>query len=243
MLKHTRQFRHAGLLMMIGAVMIAFAAAPARAREEASTGFMAADESMIQKLLHLRTREELATELESARRRLSAAGTDLSEMEAMGTVITARLDVKKQEIELIKQRVRLAKMESDAPKAAALDLQRKQEEKQLGVFEAMRESAATQIDRARAARDFAQIRIDLQEAELELLDKREARVARATGPADASRAADLTAMDQRISKSSRKVLSTIREYARRSERLAKTTEALAKCNGRLLDLWEEYQGK
>jgi len=234
---------HRILIALVLCAPVGVSSLAARTSETGTTGFMAADEEMVQKLLRVRTREELVTELDSARRRLKGAQDDVAEMEGIDSVVTARVDVKKQEIELLKQRARLANKEADASQATQLEAQRRQEERQLDLFEAMRDAASTQVDRARAAREFAQARIDLQEAELDLVERREARIARATAPADATRETDLAEIDQRIRKSSRKVITSIRDYARRSERLAKATESLARSNLRLLDLWEQYGAK
>jgi len=234
------------LLVMLLPVLLALPAGLVHAREDAAAGFMAADEEMVQKLLRVRTREELVTELDTARKRKSSAESDLAEMEGLVSIVTSRVAVKRQEISLLKERVRIAKKESDTAQVTQLENQRRQEEKQLGVFEAMRDAAVGQVDRARAARDFAVARIDLQELELNLVDERESRVARAaqpTEPQDPKRQEALATLDLQIHESSRKVLASIRDYARRSERLAKTTETLAKENLRLLDLWEEYSAK
>jgi len=246
MSRHEGRFPFPRLMAMILLALLALPARSVQARQEPATGFMAVDEEMVQKLLRFRTRDELVAELESARKRKAAAEGDLAEMEGLGSGVVSRVAVKRQEIELLKQRVRLAKKEANASQATQLESQRQREEQQLGVLEAMREAADSQIDRARAARDFAKARIDLQELELDLVDKREARVARAAEPArpqDPRRDEVLAALDRQIGESSRKVLGSIRDEARRSERLAKATEGLAKANLRLRELWEEYSSR
>jgi hypothetical protein len=243
MFRHAGRLHHPCLLALSLLILLALQTTPLRAREETRSGLLAADEEMVQKLLSVRTRDELIAELESARKRKNAAEADLAEMEGISSVVSARVEVKKKEIELLGQRVRLAKKEADAPQVAQLENQRKQEERQLKVFEAMREAAGSQVDRAREAREFAQSRIDLQESELKLVEKREARVALASKPADAARQEDLATLDRQIREASRTVLSSIRDYARRSERLAKATEALARRNIELLDSWESYNAR
>jgi hypothetical protein len=241
MFRRSGRFLHPVFLAGLLPALLTLPATPARAREVKSFKFMAADEEMVQKLLRVRTRDELATELETARNRKAAAEADLAEMEGIGSLVGPRVEMKRQEIELLKQRSRLAKKEKDAGKVAELEAQRKQEERQLEVFEAMREAADGQLDRARAARDFAQARIDLQEVELHLVTRREARLARATESPNVKQQEDLVTLDRQIREASRKVLSSIHDYAVRSERLARATESLARKNLRLLDVWEEYR--
>ena len=219
--------------------LLALAAGSARAQEP--TGLMAADEDMVQQLLKPRTAEALNAEYEAAKRRAETADKEVEDANAFLSVARARVDVKKQEISLLKTRGKLAKKEGNAGKRAEIATLLAREEQGLDVFEAMRAAAAAQKERAAAAARFSRSRMDVQQAELDLARLHESRLGK-TAAGDPAALLELQELDSKIRKSARAVLKSLREYASTSERLAETTDDLAKERLSLLDAWEKYKG-
>lgn len=212
------------------------------AQAQEATGLMAADEAMVQQLLKPRSVEDLTAEYESAKRRAEAADKEVRDFDAVLSVARARVDVKKGEIALLKTRGKLARKEKNTAKREEVERLLDREESGLRVFRAMEDTAQAQKDRAAAAEQFARARMKLQEAELDLARKHEARLAEVPAPGDAVAQAKLDELDARIRKSARSVLGTLRDYASTSDRLAKSTDDLAKARLDLLDAWEKYKG-
>ncbi len=227
------------------AVVLALATHPAFAQSGEASGLLTADEEMIQRFLRPRSTAELAQELETARQRATEAETDLATASKEMGMAEARVRVKKEEISLLKERARLAKKEGDAAKRTEIEARRSSEGIVLDVFEAMYATAKAQRTRADAALDFAKTRIRLQEVEMRLAAKRDARLGAPVqtiptsggGPPVAS---PTEVMDRDIRSEFRKAIEMLKDYAKRSGRLADTTGDLAKTRLRLLDAWEAY---
>ncbi|HKQ61945.1 MAG TPA: hypothetical protein VJS92_11695 [Candidatus Polarisedimenticolaceae bacterium] len=220
------------VLLTAGAATLA--AGPVRAEEP--VGLMAADEAMVERLLRPRSMEQLDVEYESAKRRVAAAEQDLAEATPVAQLARARVDVKKDEIALLKARVKLARREGNADSRAQLERQLAREELSLQVFAAMREASAAQASRAEAALAFGNARLRMCAAEIELAHQRDARLA-AVAPAPES-----GTFDAEIRQSMREALKDLRDYAKQSRRLAETTNDLAEARLDLLNTWEKYKG-
>lgn len=221
----------------------AVGAAPSEAQGQG--GLMAADEEMVQQLLKSRPMEGLKAEYDAAKRRAEAADTDLAEATRILSVARARVDVKKDEIALLKTRSKLARREAKDADRAEIEKLLSREESALRVFEAMRDAAEAQKDRAEAAADFARARMKTQEAEMDVVRRRDDRIAEAAKEAAAADPAALERlkdMDGEIRKSSRSALASLRAYAKSSKRLAERTDDLARARLDLLDAWEKYKG-
>jgi len=231
------------LLITLAVSLVVIAAAFPAFAQEKSTGFLAADEEMVGKLLKGRSTDELTRELEGASERATAAEQELREAADIAAVARARVTIKKEELSLVKERITLARSERNATKRSELDALRGRQEEELGVFEIMREAADVQKERAEAALDFARSRMRMHEIEIKLAQKRETRIALAGTQGDAVAAAKLAEMDTDIRNSSRAVLNAMRDYAKKSRRLADTTEDLAKARLELLDAWEARKGR
>jgi hypothetical protein len=222
-------------------VLVLAVAHGALAHAEAPSGLMTADEEMVQKLLRPRSTAELNQELDAARQRAAAAKSEVTDSAQIASVALARVRVKKDEIGLLKERMRLAKKEGEQARRAELETLRERQELELEVFEAMHAAASAQKDRAEAALNFAEGRVRLQEVEMRFAEKREARLAAPPGTAPAPGSAAHLEKDRELRAAARAAIDALKDYARRSGRLADTTSDLAKARMRLLNAWEAFK--
>lgn len=227
--------------LAIGIVAAICAAPPVAA--QGTPGLLDADEEMVQRLLKPRSIEELGAEYESAKRRAAESEQDLADAAPLVPVAQTRVRVKKDEIALLKTRLKLARREKNESDRAELEKSIEREERGLEVFEAMREATAAQKERAEAAVEFARARISMQAAELALAQKRESRVTAPIAPGDLAARTAADALDAEIRRAAREALVGLRDYAKKSKRLAEATGDLAKARLALLDAWEGYRGR
>lgn len=185
--------------------------------------------------------DELNAEYESAKRRAEAADKESENAAQTSSVARARVDVKKEEIALLKTRSKLARKEGNAARGTDIEKLLPREESGLKVFKAMQDAAEAQKDRTAAAADFARARMRMLDAERDLSRMHDARLTETATPGDAAALAELHELDAKILESSRSLLAALREYAKMSKRLAESTSAIAKARLELLDAWESYK--
>ena len=231
-----RRARIAAFAMALPLVVTAAAAQDA-------SGLMAADEQMVDQLLKARSVAQLNAEYDSAKQRAAEAEKDQTEASSLLSSARSRVEVKKGEIALLKTRLKLAKREKDTTAQAEVEKLLPREEQALRVFEAMREAAGAQKDRADAALAFARARMDMHDAERTLTQKRDARVAQALATGQVVDLAAAAALDSEIRGAARQALNALRDYAKKSKRLAESTGDLAAARLELLDAWESYKGR
>jgi chromosome segregation ATPase len=213
----------------------------ARAAEGESIGMLEADASMVQKLLVPRASDDVEQELAVANRRLEIVEASVAEYREMTTIANRRVRIKKEEIGLLKDRLKLAKKEKDEPRAASLKSELKLQDAQLAVFARIAAAAEVQNDWARALRRSVDALKDARAAELKLTDMRSDRVRRAANPE--TQAKELDERDADISRAARKFADAMGEYADASEGAARAVRKMTATRLKLLDTWEKANGR
>jgi len=216
---------------------LSLGACAALAQTPPSEAFLPVDDGAIEMLLRPRSIEEIARETDSVRARLAAAETDATAAREQLTLARGRVKVKEQEIALLKQQAKFAKQENDAARRAAIEASLDNERERLGVFERVRDAFATAVERAEAAVGFHRSRIEAHEAERQIAEIDNRRVAlRGLSTVDPL---ELEGLERKSRDAVRTYLKRLAKSGAASAKLAKATERLAERKLDLLEAWEE----
>jgi hypothetical protein len=215
---------------------IAVGASDARAQAPNAEPFLQIDHAAIENLLRPRSIDEITREMDSARLRLATAEKEAAEARAALSVARGRIDVKEQEISLLKNQLKLAKKEKNPSLRASVEGSLKSERDRLALFEHVSEAFEAAAERADAAVGFHRSRIEATEAEHQIADIDNRRIAmRGLTTADPL---ELEALDRKSREAVRVYLKRLAKSGAASSKLAKATEHLAETKLELLDAWD-----
>lgn len=205
--------------------------------QDPGAGLMSADEEMVLKLFHTRPSSDAQVELDLVRSRLKAAETEAAELGGMEKIAGARVGVKKGEIDLLEDRLKLAKKEKNAARADELTAQVRREKAQLAVFKRIEDAAEAHADWVKALREVVEELEEVNEIELGLGKAREAH----RTAADVGTSADLDKLEAEVSSSLKRHAKALKRYASAASDAAKRLDKLVDTRLELLDTWEKVK--